>query len=155
PMLVERHFPANDQTGYRVAIVTGVDQPQVLYSSEGQWTQRDIATPDESVFLLGAPQRGSAVERRGGGPGGRGRPPGPFMRGGFQVTAIAAPLQLLVKSRSGSLEQAVEQLRNRNLAISFGILLVLGASLIAVVASSQRARTLGKLQVEFAAGVSH
>src|SRR5207249_5136358 len=28
PMLVERHFPANDQSGYRVAIVTGADQPR-------------------------------------------------------------------------------------------------------------------------------
>jgi signal transduction histidine kinase len=62
---------------------------------------------------------------------------------------------LLVKHRAGSLEQAVEQFRNRNLAISFGILLVLGAGLITVVISSQRAHTLGKQQVEFAAGVSH
>jgi signal transduction histidine kinase len=43
----------------------------------------------------------------------------------------------------------------RNLAMAFGILLILGAGLITVVISSQRARTLGKLQMEFAAGVSH
>jgi signal transduction histidine kinase len=154
PVLVERHFPRNDQGGYRVAIVTGTDQPQLLYSSEGHWTKEDMASPDESIFLLGAQPRGNAGERRGGA-GGRERPTGPFVRGGFQVTAIAAPWQLLVKHRSGSLEQAVEQLRNRNLAISFGILLVLGAGLITVVVSSQRAHTLGRLQVEFAAGVSH
>src|ERR1051326_3342883 len=124
PMLVERHFPTNDQTGYRVAIVTGTDQPQVVYSSQGRWTAEDLATPDQSAFLLGTPGRGTPGERRGGG---RGRPPGPFVRGGFQVAAIAAPWQLVVKHRSGSLEQAVEQLRKRNLAISFGILLVLGA----------------------------
>src|SRR5207253_961052 len=35
------------------------------------------------------------------------------------------------------------------------VLLVLGAGLITVVISSQRAHTLGKQQVEFAAGVSH
>src|SRR5204862_7705270 len=62
---------------------------------------------------------------------------------------------LLVKHRAGSLERAVEQLRKRNLAISFGVLLVLGAGLITLVISSQRARTLGRLQMEFAAGVSH
>jgi signal transduction histidine kinase len=153
PMLVERHFPANDQSGYRVAIVTGADQPQVLYSSQGRWMPEDLAAPDESVFLLGAPPRGNG-ERRGG-PGVRGRPPGPFVRGGFQVAAISAPWQLVVKHRAGSLEQAVGQLRVRNLAISFGILLVLGTALITVVISSQRAHTLGKQQVEFAAGVSH
>src|SRR5207249_4469884 len=134
------------------AIITGADPAELLYSSEGRWTREDISTPDESVFLLGAPPRGNAGERRGGV---RGRPPGPFVRGGFQVAAIAEPWQLLVKHRAGSLEQAVEQLRKRNLAISFSILLVLGAGLITVVASSQRAHTLGKQQVEFAAGVSH
>jgi len=62
---------------------------------------------------------------------------------------------LLVKHRLGSLERAVEQVRQRNMAISFGILLLLGAGLVTVVISSQRARTLGRLQMEFAAGVSH
>jgi signal transduction histidine kinase len=68
---------------------------------------------------------------------------------------VGQPWQLLMKHRAGSLELAVEGIRRRDLAISFGILLVLGASLIAVVISSQRAHTLGKLQMEFAAGVSH
>ena len=68
---------------------------------------------------------------------------------------ISQPWQLLVKHRAGSLESAVEQVRKRNLAISFGIILVLGAGLITLVISSQRAHTLGKLQMEFAAGVSH
>src|SRR5712691_5473387 len=75
PALVERHFSANDETGYRVAIAAGADQPQILYSSQGHWTANDIATPDESVFLLGVPPRGNAGERRGGGPR---RVPGPF-----------------------------------------------------------------------------
>src|SRR5207247_803435 len=65
------------------------------------------------------------------------------------------PWQLVVKHRAGSLEKAVGQVRERDLAISFGMLLLLAASLITVVISSQRARMLGKLQMEFAAGVSH
>ncbi|HSU89196.1 MAG TPA: HAMP domain-containing sensor histidine kinase, partial [Terriglobia bacterium] len=146
PMLVERHFSAHEETDYRVAIVAGA---QVLYSSQGQWTAEDITTPDASVSLLGAPGPGG---RRGGG---RNRGPGQFPRLGFQNVLIGQPWDLLAKHRSGSLERAVEQLRKRNLAISFGILLVLGAGLITFVISSQRARTLGKLQMEFAAGVSH
>jgi len=120
-----------------------------LYSSQGHWTAEDITTPDASVSLLGAPGPGG---RRGGG---RNRGPGQFPRLGFQNVLIGQPWDLLAKHRSGSLERAVEQLRKRNLAISFGILLVLGAGLITFVISSQRARTLGKLQMEFAAGVSH
>jgi signal transduction histidine kinase len=153
PALVERHFLQNEETEYRVAIAAGTDHPEILYSSQGQWTSQDIAKPDESVFLLGTPPRPNPGERRGGNP--RNRVPGPFIRNAFQVAAIGAPWQLLVKHRSGSLERAVEGLRTRNLAISFGIMLVLGAGLITVVISSQRARTLGKQQVEFAAGISH
>jgi signal transduction histidine kinase len=153
PALVERHFSPHDEEGYRVAIAAATDQPQILYSSEGQWTAGDMAAPDASVFLFGAPPPpgGSARPRTGD----RNRGPGPFLRGGFQAGFIGQPWQLLAKHRSGSLENAVEQLRKRNLAISFGIMLVLGAGLITVVISSQRARTLGRLQMEFAAGVSH
>jgi signal transduction histidine kinase len=152
PSLKERHFSSHDETEYRIAIVTQGDRPRVLYSSAGEWTPEDVATPDSSVNLFGSgappPGGNGAGNRRGG----RGRGPGPR---GLQATIIGQPWLLLAKHRSGSLEAAVEQLRQRNLAVSFGILLVLGASLITVIVSSQRARTLGKLQMEFAAGVSH
>jgi signal transduction histidine kinase len=45
--------------------------------------------------------------------------------------------------------------RRRNLAISFGVLVVLGISAVAIGISSSRARRLGRLQMEFAAGISH
>ena len=151
PSLKERHFSSHDETEYRIAIVTQGDRPRVLYSSAGEWTPEDVATPDSSVNLFGSgppPPGNGAGNRRNG----RGRGPGPR---GLQATIVGQPWQLLAKHRSGSLETAVEELRQRNLAVSFGILLVLGASLITVIVSSQRARTLGKLQMEFAAGVSH
>ena len=151
PALIEKHFSSHDETAYRTAIVTQEDQPRVLYSSAGEWKPEDVSSPDAWVNLFGSPPPppgGNGGNRRGG----RGRGPGPR---GVQVNIIGQSWQLLAKHRSGSLEAAVTQLRDRNLAVSFGILLVLGASLIAVVISSQRARTLGKLQMEFAAGVSH
>ena len=151
PSLVERHFSSNNETGYRVAIAAGANHPQIVYSSQGEWTADDMATPDASVFLFGAPPPPPGEARRGG----RTRGPGPFLRGAFQTTVLSQPWEVLVKHRAGSLERAVEQLRRRNLAISFGVLLVLAAGLITVVISSQRARTLGRLQMEFAAGVSH
>jgi signal transduction histidine kinase len=63
--------------------------------------------------------------------------------------------QLLVKHRAGSLEAAVGNVRRRNLAISFGILLLLGASVGFIVLSSRRAERLAAQQMEFVAGVSH
>jgi signal transduction histidine kinase len=63
--------------------------------------------------------------------------------------------QLFIKHRAGSLEAAVAGTRRRNLAISFGILLLLGASVGFIVLSSRRAEKLAAQQMEFVAGVSH
>jgi signal transduction histidine kinase len=72
---------------------------------------------------------------------------------------VDAPLghhwRLLVKNEAGSLEAAVEQLRLRNLGVSFGVFLVLSAAAFMLVFSAQRTKKLGKLHMEFAAGVSH
>jgi signal transduction histidine kinase len=145
PALADKHFASREQMAYRIAILAQGDEPRVLYSSAGEWTPEDIAEPDAAVNLFGA----------SGPPGFGGRPRGNGPRGPFQSSLISDPWQLIVKHRAGSLGTAVEQMRMRNLAIAFGILLVLGAGLITLVISSQRAHTLGKLQMEFAAGVSH
>jgi len=63
--------------------------------------------------------------------------------------------RLVVKHRAGSLEAAVANARRRNLAISFGILLLLSASVGFIVLSSRRAERLATQQMEFVAGVSH
>ncbi|MGE0129887.1 MAG: sensor histidine kinase [Blastocatellales bacterium] len=63
--------------------------------------------------------------------------------------------QLIIKHRAGSLEAAVTNARHRNIAISFGILLLLGASVGFIVLSSRRAERLATQQMEFVAGVSH
>jgi len=144
PALAEKNFSSRDETAYRIAVVRS-GSPHVLYSSAGEWKPEDIAQPDAVVELFGAPRPAGFGGRRGGG--------GP--RGLFQGALVSEPWQLVVQHRAGSVERAVAEIRMRNLAIGFGILLVLGASLIVVVVSSQRAHTLGKLQMEFAAGVSH
>ncbi|MGH9754944.1 MAG: sensor histidine kinase [Blastocatellia bacterium] len=63
--------------------------------------------------------------------------------------------RLIVTHRAGSLEAAVTSARRRNLAISFGILLLLGASVGFIMLSSRRAQRLATQQMEFVAGVSH
>lgn len=63
--------------------------------------------------------------------------------------------QLLIKHRAGSLEAAVTLARRRNLAISFGVLLLLAVSVGLILISTQRAQKLARQQMEFVAGVSH
>jgi signal transduction histidine kinase len=63
--------------------------------------------------------------------------------------------RLLVQHPSGSLEHAVNTARRRNIAISSGILGVLGLSVAFLIASTRRAQDLARQQLEFVATVSH
>jgi len=63
--------------------------------------------------------------------------------------------QIILKHRSGSLDAAVAVARRRNLAISFGILLLLSVSVAMIIISTRRAQRLARQQMEFVAGVSH
>ncbi|HLY98765.1 MAG TPA: HAMP domain-containing sensor histidine kinase [Candidatus Angelobacter sp.] len=63
--------------------------------------------------------------------------------------------EIVVQHPSGSLEEAVNGLRWRNLSVSFGVLVVLAITMALVVINSQRARRLAMLQMDFVAGVSH
>jgi len=60
-----------------------------------------------------------------------------------------------VKHSGGSLETAIATARHRNLMVSFGILLLLAASVSLIIANARRAERLGRQQMEFVAGVSH
>jgi signal transduction histidine kinase len=68
---------------------------------------------------------------------------------------MAGAWQVLLKHRAGSLEAVVAGARYRNLMMSFGILMLLAASMVMIVISTQRAQRLARRQMEFVAGVSH
>ena len=70
-------------------------------------------------------------------------------------TASQGAWRLVVKHRAGSLEAAVNQVRRRNLAISFGVVILLGLSVGLMLLASRRAQALAERQMEFVAGVSH
>ena len=63
--------------------------------------------------------------------------------------------RLLVQHPSGSLEQAVNAVRRRNLIISTSILGILGVSVGFLILSTRRAQDLARQQLEFVATVSH
>jgi signal transduction histidine kinase len=64
-------------------------------------------------------------------------------------------LTLHVYHRDGSLQTAVDRNRWRNLGVSAGILLLLGASIAFLLMTVGRAHRLARQQLEFVAGVSH
>ena len=63
--------------------------------------------------------------------------------------------QLVASHPEGSLDAAIDKAHRRNLMISFGILLLLAASLILILASTRRIQALARQQLEFVAGVTH
>jgi len=80
---------------------------------------------------------------------------GPVRFGALHLGGDSSDWTLVVQHKDGSLEDSVAAIRRRNLAMSFGVLLVLAATMGIVVITSQRARRLAKLQMDFVAAVSH
>jgi len=80
----------------------------------------------------------------------------PVCSSGLPSAADSAGLwKMMVKYRTGSLDQAMATFRQRNLFLGGGVLLVLGLGILALVALTERARALAQMQTEFVLGVSH
>jgi signal transduction histidine kinase len=67
----------------------------------------------------------------------------------------AGSWKLVVTHRAGSLEAAVDRVRVRNLAVSFGVLALLGASFAVIGLSLRRARQIARQQLDLVAGITH
>ncbi len=163
PVLAQRHFTHTDGDTYRVAVTATDKSRRIIYRSDPDATV-DPAFADATESLFGPRAGPNFLMMRGDGRGRddrrlRGGPPAP--RPGAEAEMGRPPRddfgrwRLLVQHQSGSLEAAVGQVRRRNLAISFGVLLLLTLSVALLTVSSRRAQRLAKQQMEFVAGVSH
>ncbi len=152
PQLAEACFGPLRESEFAVSVVRRADR-HPLYSSaptdrgEGSRGDLELEIPG---FLRPNPERE-----------GRRRFPG-FLFGAwrererrFDSAPAEAPWLLVVRHRGGSLDHAVTAMRRRNLALSLGVLALLGAAAIVLVIGAQRARSLARQQIELVAGVSH
>jgi signal transduction histidine kinase len=183
PELAQRYFGGPQGLTYDLAIVGNDDRSQVLYTSSTQMVSK-AATPDAVMPLFGpiggpvfigsnsgagqagglqsgaTPQPGAAPQSGApnDGTGTHRHEPGavgPVRLDPLPLRAQGGDWRLIVKHRKGSLEAAVASLYRRNLAISFGILLVLAATMTMIVITARRAQRLARLQMDFVTGVSH
>jgi signal transduction histidine kinase len=67
----------------------------------------------------------------------------------------AGSWELLVRSRTSSLDQSMATFRGRSLLLSGSVLLVLALGIGMLVVLTERARALAEMQTEFVLGVSH
>ena len=184
PALTLRHFPGESGMNFRISIFRRSGPQTEIYgagpmpastvSAGGSMTSR--GNPDMAVGLFGLrfvgfprPMKGPEPANaglRGIGPmrgdplAGRGRTKGERGPGGAGPAVFGDSRgndlwEMWIQHRTGSLEAAVTEARNRNLAISFGILVLLGGSVISIVIAARRARRLARQQIEFVAAVTH
>jgi signal transduction histidine kinase len=144
PFLVQRHFSKQGDFDYDV-LVAETGSGTVVYRSSPRLDLSDFERgTDASIHFAG--DEGGRMRLGPPFPEGRFRSPGPESMRGWQLYA---------KHRTGSLQLFADQFRRRNLLFSFGVLAVLATGIAFTFLSTERVRALGRMQLEFAAGLSH
>ena len=164
PQNIQRRFGTNGALDYQVEVVSRSGARSIVYRSQG--TDDLTRDADGSIGLFNVPS-GSALSEGGDrprqphdGPPRLQEPgtpppdrgPAPPDRGPAQNDSR---WQLYVRNRAGSLEAVVARARWVNTLVTFGILVLLLATVTALVRFSRRAQRLAELQMEFVANVSH
>jgi signal transduction histidine kinase len=174
PELAHRHFTGPEGFNFQVAVLKGRNPGDIVYRSDPGLSAAAFEHPDARIPLI-ENSRERFGRRASEGPArpadqAVARPPQiPFDpafppreapgEGPGMVPILSeddgSNWELVAKHREGSLEAAVTGLRRRNLAISFGSLILLGMSMALIIVSARRAQRLARLQMDFVAGVSH
>ncbi|MET0553175.1 MAG: HAMP domain-containing sensor histidine kinase [Vicinamibacteria bacterium] len=140
PALSERYFGG----------AAGLDQDVRVVRSAGPGGTVWSSSPEAARSARSDAQTGILELRT---EGGASRP-----RPGFPARAFgedSGRWRLVVANRAGPLDEVVAAARRRNLAVAFGILLLLVATVLLVVFAAVRAQRLGERQMQFVAAVSH
>jgi signal transduction histidine kinase len=171
PALVNKYFASNGKLDYNVAIVSRTESNSLFYQSDSSAYETAPISGDATANLfstrldefnrlllddtfdisdlpavndsrawriavsrtpLATPASGTALA---GSDGGR--------------------WKLILNHRAGSLEAAVADLRMKNLLISFGVLLMLGVSVLIMLIATRRVQRLAQQKMEFVAAISH
>ncbi len=167
PELAERHFSGTQGLDFQVAITSGnAEHRDTVYSTDAGFGAQDFRSADGVISIFGPPfGRGSAPfigapmhhppRTSGMHDHSDGPMAGPLRLDPIIYAGQGGDWQLIARHRKGSLEAVVNGMRRRNLAISFGVLLVLAGGIGMIIVTSQRARVLARLQMDFVAAVSH
>jgi signal transduction histidine kinase len=157
------HFGSGASAEYVLTIVRRANPAQIVYSSNPSAPvdekSADVAMPlftlrpdpvKAAADVLAATGRQEQVSvtivRRADGANGTNI---------ITASDVVGAWRMLIRGRAGSLDALVARSRRRNLAISLGILGLLAASFVLIIASAQRQRRLARQQMEFVAAVSH
>jgi signal transduction histidine kinase len=163
PDLAKRYFMGVDGLDYLIAVVSGSEPRQVIYSSDPGFGEGEVADADGRMDVFGNATMksfGSPLyvfhqlsenARLAGIPGTIGTQWFPLLKDNDE-----SGWQLIVRHRrGGALGAFVAEMHRRDLAISFGVLFLLIAMVSVLIVTSLRANRLAKLQMDFVTAVSH
>lgn len=157
PSLISRHF-GDSSNEYNFGMAPLRHPERVIYSSSGSadFSASDVTT---RVFAF-EPDEFQAFVRSEANSASEGNPR--LLRLNVRLLKGTQPSsteddgwQFAIKHQAGSLATAVNSIRRRNLALSFGILLLLGSAIALTAISMRRAERLAEQQINFVAGVTH
>ena len=177
PRLAARYFANGDQLDYSFAVVSRRQPEKIIYRSDKSFAEDAAPAGDATANIFNvrldmpmlAENNASEIETSEAGVEKRDksilRVFNAVVTKGTHHDAAAPRValvngegelwQIILRHRAGSLDAAVAVARRRNLAISFGILLLLSVSVAMIIISSRRAQAVARQQMEFVAGVSH
>ncbi len=161
PALAQRYFRGTEGLDYQIAVSAGRNMGGPLYSSDAGFGNIEIADADGTMNIFGR-LRGD----------GKGSPihifhtpseeSGPAASAAvtwfplLQDTGADQDWRLIVRHRrGGALGAFIADSRRRDLAIGFGVLLLLVISMAILIFTSTRAQRLAKVQMDFVTAVSH
>ena len=144
PALAQQHFGSVES--FNGTIVTQTPEHKLVYQLGAP--PESQAEPDVTTDLLGL--RRQEFRRIF-----NSRAPDDAPRGMRNINDEQRLWQLRLSYRAGSLNAIVGSVRRRNLAVNFGILALLAASVGLLLLSARRAQRLAGQQMDFVANVSH
>jgi signal transduction histidine kinase len=162
PDLAQRYFRGTEGLDYQVAVVAGDKPRHVLYSSDAEFGEKEVADADGTMNIFGRLQNKAQ------------RSPIQIFQMSSETRGPASSVGIawfpllndekgenqdwrlvLRHRRGGPLGTFIADSRRRNLAISFGVLFLLVVSMAILIVTSTRAQRLAKLQMDFVTAVSH
>jgi signal transduction histidine kinase len=171
PALVDRHFRLEAGDEYRIAVVSRTDPTQPIYQLNVEDFHTLVTNQDATADFFGIRPEQFALGRQAAESLGAGMPAQAELRRSLFLSMNRRPVldangkpkpfenvarwTLVARHRAGSLEAAVSAARFRNLALSFGVLLLMFAGVSVLAVTAERAERLARQQMEFVAAVSH
>lgn len=163
PELAARYFGGVDGLDYKVAVIAGKNNPELIYSSDPEFGIQSVDKADATLNIFRIPNDAARyqLQQVSGKPASRRSSGwhrnlyGPAWFPVIQYDSLPAPWILTIQHRSSPLQAVIQRVREKNLSVSALVLILLAVSMALLTIAGMQAQKFNKLQMDFVASVSH